>query len=300
MFCHDTACNTDHKSRNCPILKKLGVKIDKRTEADNRDAASRVASNAPSPSPAPTPSANPPPPLDNSGALPGGFSAIAEVGVYDSGEEYEQYKGKSSGAIYLGTGSKSNTRDLYVGLPSSCCHTTADLSDKPDKVDIPANDDTHLLSRTLHYPQGVNTIYLLPKTALNLLHNPAAHCCSTSPSINKTSSTLVIADMGATDHMLSDKLAFISYTPITGRRVWMGNNSFASIVGHGTAIISLNNKKILIRDRLHIPNLHNPLYSLCAHQHQRGCGFIGMYDLGMHVFFPTFIFEVDTATNCHL
>ena len=31
-----------------------------------------------------------------------------------------------------------------------------------------------------------------------------------------------------------------------------------------------------------------------------GCGFIGMYGLGMHVFFPTFIIEVDTATDCHL
>ena len=25
-----------------------------------------------------------------------------------------------------------------------------------------------------------------------------------------------------------------------------------------------------------------------------------MFELGMHVFFPTFILEVDTATDCHL
>jgi hypothetical protein len=80
----------------------------------------------------------------------------------------------------------------------------------------------------------------------------------------------------------------------------MGNNSFAPIRGYGTAIISLNGKKILIRDCLHVPNLRNPLYSLRAHQPQRGCGFIGMYGLGFHIFFPMFIIKVDTATNCHL
>jgi hypothetical protein len=80
----------------------------------------------------------------------------------------------------------------------------------------------------------------------------------------------------------------------------MGNNSFAPIVGHSTAVISLNGKKILIRECLHVPDLRNPLYSLWAHQWQRGCGFIGMYGLGMHVFFPLFIMEIDTATDCHL
>jgi hypothetical protein len=81
----------------------------------------------------------------------------------------------------------------------------------------------------------------------------------------------------------------------------MGNNFFAPILGSGTAIISLNSKRILIQDCLHIPRLRNPLYSLRAHQqHQKGCGFLGMYEMGMFVFFPLFILEVDTAANCHL
>jgi hypothetical protein len=80
----------------------------------------------------------------------------------------------------------------------------------------------------------------------------------------------------------------------------MGNNSFASIAGKGLAIISLNSKKILIRDCLHVLDLRNLLYSLRAHQRQRGCRHIGMYGLGMYVFFPSFIIEVDTATDCHL
>jgi hypothetical protein len=47
--------------------------------------------------------------------------------------------------------------------------------------------------------------------------------------------------------MLPDKSVFISlYHPVLGRRVRMGNNSFAPILGHSTALISLNGKKILI------------------------------------------------------
>jgi len=155
-------------------------------------------------------------------------------------------------------------------------------------------------SRTSQDPQGVNTIYL-PKTVLSLLANPPTKSISLihGPS-SKRMWSLVVADTGATDHMLPDKSAFISYYPVTGRRVRMGNNSYATIAGHGTAIISLNGKKVLIRDCLHVPDLRNPLYSLRAHQRQRGCGFIGMFGLGMHVFFPTFILEVDTAIDCHL
>jgi hypothetical protein len=81
----------------------------------------------------------------------------------------------------------------------------------------------------------------------------------------------------------------------------MGNNSFAPILGSGTAIISLNGKKILIWDCLHVSMLLNPLYSLRAHQqHQKGCGFLGIYGKGMFNFFPSFILEIDTAVDCHL
>jgi hypothetical protein len=78
--------------------------------------------------------------------------------------------------------------------------------------------------------------------------------------------SLLVADTGATDHMLPNKSAFISYYPISGRHVRMGNNSFAPIVGHGTVVITLNGKKILIRKCLHALDLRNPLYSLWAHQ----------------------------------
>ncbi len=161
----------------------------------------------------------------------------------------------------------------------------------------PPMGSNHFAARSSCDPRGVKTIYL-PKTVLALLQNPRAY----KPDCKRcgTGTTLLMADTGATDHMLPDKSAFISYYLVIGRRVRMGNNSFAPILGYGTAIISLNGKKILIRDCLPIPDLCNPLYSLRAHQRQRGCGFIGMFGLGFHVFFPTLILEVDTATDCHL
>jgi hypothetical protein len=101
--------------------------------------------------------------------------------------------------------------------------------------------------------------------------------------------------------MIPDKSAFISYRPCLGQRVCMGHNFFAPILGSGTAIISMNGKRILIPDCLHVPTLWNPLYSLRARQQcQKGCGFLEMFGMGMFVFFPLFILKVDTAVNCHL
>jgi hypothetical protein len=80
----------------------------------------------------------------------------------------------------------------------------------------------------------------------------------------------------------------------------MGNNSFAPILGMGSAVIVVNGIQILIQDCLHVPALRNPLYSLRAHQRQHDCGFLGMHNLGIFVFFPTFILEVNTETECHL
>ena len=121
------------------------------------------------------------------------------------------------------------------------------------------------LSHTSSDPKGVNTVYL-PKTVLALLQNPPKHSLVHFQHTTRSHCTsLLVADTGATDHMLPDKAAFISYYPVSGRRVRMGNNSFAPIAGKGSAIISLNGKKILLRDCLHVPDLRNPLYSLRAH-----------------------------------
>ena len=57
---------------------------------------------------------------------------------------------------------------------------------------------------------------------------------------NGTPSCLVVADTGATDHMVPDPSAFISYKSVHSLQVRMGNNSFAPVLGHGMAIILLN------------------------------------------------------------
>ncbi len=225
------------------------------------------------------------------------------MGAYNSGEEYE-YEGKLSGAMYLGSSKRNNPSNLYVGTPPSCTHASAESGDSDDtSIEFFLSGDSaqqdHFSSRSSGDPQGVKTIYL-PKTVLNLLRDPSVHHCFSRCKRKGSSTTLIVADMGATDHMLPDKSAFISYTPVSGGQVRMGKNFFAPIVGQGTAIILLNSKKILICDCLHIPELCNPLYSLRAHQRQWGCEIIGMFGLGMNVFFLTFIVKVDTATDSHL
>jgi hypothetical protein len=114
------------------------------------------------------------------------------------------------------------------------------------------------------------------------------------------SGSLVIADTGATDHMTPHKSAFISYKAVENLQVRMGNNSYVPVLGCGTAIFSLNGQRILVRNVLHVPGLAVPLYNLCTHLKQRGCGFIGTFEAGMLVYFPTFILLVDTSTDCHL
>ena len=204
-------------------------------------------------------------------------------------------------------GGPSRSMGCPVGVVPVPSHPMGDLSQSMGgptasrgSVRSPQGMGGPTISHTSRDPKGVNTVYL-PKTVLALLQNPPRHLLvHFQQATHSTRMSLLVADTGATDHMLPDKAAFISYYPVSGRRVRMGNNSFAPIAGHGSAIISLNGKKILIRDCLHVPDLRNPLYSLQAHQRQRGCGFIGMSGLGMHVFFPSFIIEVDTTTDCHL
>ncbi len=304
LFCFNTSTsNPDHKMRECPILSKVGLKLKKLLP---RDTASRVVTNgaSASPSPAPTPSPAPGPSnnseVTGSGSVLGAFTASTEPETYNSGDEYD-YKGKWDGAMYR-PGPKSNASAIYPESSPSCCHVCDNNSLKDPNL-TPNMGGSHssqnmggiqhrshaptfpsVSCSTSHptqlEPRGVRTV-CLPKKVLALLSNPPAHSVAPSVALHRTRTSLLVADSGATDHMLPDKSAFISYSPVEGRRVRIGNNSFAPILGHGTAIISLNGKKILMRNCLHVPDLHHPLYSLRAHQRQRGCGFIGMYSLGM-------------------
>jgi hypothetical protein len=130
-----------------------------------------------------------------------------------------------------------------------------------------------------------------------LLQNPPAHSIAIPSLPDGRPLSLLVADTGATDHMLPENSAFISYRPAVYCWVRMGNNFFAQILGTGSAVFAVNGKRILIQDCLHVPALRNPLYSLRAHQRQHGCSFLGMHNLRIYLFFPTFIVEVDTTTD---
>ncbi len=73
----------------------------------------------------------------------------------------------------------------------------------------------------------------------------------------------------------------------------MGNNSFLPDLGRGTTIISLNGQRVLVCNKLNVLGLTVPLYSLCAHLKQHGCGFLGTFKAGMLVYFPWFVISVD-------
>jgi hypothetical protein len=163
MFCHNTVHNTNHKTKDCPILKKLGMKLEKHTDVNNCLVASCVASAMPAPAPAPASIAPLAPDTTvGSSSVPGGFLVAAEGDAFDSGNDYE-YEGNWSGAMYSRTTNRNTASYFYIGPDPYGRHTSA----KEIPVDTAHSSDIHLSSRTSHDPQGLNAIYL-PKSVLNL------------------------------------------------------------------------------------------------------------------------------------
>jgi hypothetical protein len=207
--------------------------------------------------------------------MPGAFTAATKAESYDSGDEFD-YEGKYEGSVFSGK-TKSNA-SLYPHASHAMAKTTEDTH--PPANPPPATTSCRHFTSSID-PTGVRTVQLPTKRVITLLNNPPAHSIVFVSTKLCPRTSLLVADTSATDHMIPDKSTFISYRPVTGRRVRMGNNSFAPVLGTGSAVIAPNGKRILIRDCLHIPALRHPLYSLRAHQRQHGCGFIGMHDLGM-------------------
>ncbi len=114
MVCFGTAHNSKHNTCDCPILKNLGFKLEKRTPADNQkqDAASRVVcldATTPAQDSAHASVPNPAVASDSQLGLvlaPGAFTAATEQESYNSGDKFE-YKGKSVGVMYS-SGAKTN------------------------------------------------------------------------------------------------------------------------------------------------------------------------------------------------
>jgi hypothetical protein len=221
-------------------------------------------------------------------AAPSGDSPMAPAGmtaavVAEGGEDSPDsfcWEGDEDGIMYVDALEPKVSVSPYTSSSPgpSCCR----VSMEPDP-----------LSPTCSATQLVDYI-VLPPTLVQLL-------LKAIPTMsNGTPSCLVVADTSATDHMVPDHSAFISYKSVHGLQVRMGNNSFAPILGHGTAIILLNGQRLLIQNVLYVPGLWVPLYSLCTHLCQVGCGFLGSYETGMHIYFPGIVLTVDTSLDCHL
>ncbi|KAL0315721.1 UNVERIFIED_CONTAM: Retrovirus-related Pol polyprotein from transposon TNT 1-94 [Sesamum radiatum] len=69
-------------------------------------------------------------------------------------------------------------------------------------------------------------------------------------------------DTGATRHICSDKEMFSTYTPINGRRLFMGNSATSNIVGIGNVVLKMTSgKELTLIDVLHVPDIRKNLVS---------------------------------------
>ncbi|KAL0368431.1 UNVERIFIED_CONTAM: Retrovirus-related Pol polyprotein from transposon TNT 1-94 [Sesamum calycinum] len=69
-------------------------------------------------------------------------------------------------------------------------------------------------------------------------------------------------DTGATRHICSDKEMFSTYTPINGRKLFMGNSATSNIVGIGNVVLKMTSgKELTVIDVLHVPDIRKNLVS---------------------------------------
>ncbi|KAL0416780.1 UNVERIFIED_CONTAM: hypothetical protein Slati_3509900 [Sesamum latifolium] len=69
-------------------------------------------------------------------------------------------------------------------------------------------------------------------------------------------------DTGATRHIYSDKEMFSTYTPINGRKLFMGNSATSNIVGLGKVVLKMTSEKELtVIDVLHVLDIRKNLVS---------------------------------------
>ncbi len=309
-----------HHPTKCPLLSKLGLKLitvgggGRGGKPGSSSGSPPLAGTSDGPKPgalvppaaAQTAVVSPPALALGSPSAPAGLTATVEEGNAGnkSSTESFQWEGDENGVDFKPKGPvsfyppspnlHSSDRPLRLSTPSRIpsepsCSQVSLASVAPTAS---YGGSFHNFSPSDADPLPID-IVLPPGLVLALL-------TAISPDDSTAGLRLVMADTGATDHMVPDRSAFISYKAVCNLCVQMGNNSYAPVLGQGTAIISFNGQRLLIRNVLHIPVLRVPLYSLRAHIRHWGCGFVGSYDTGMHVYFPGVVLSVDTSTNCHL
>ena len=285
-------CHRDgdrHAPVACPLLVELNLKLIKITPVGTGASPAPAAVPGPSPSPGGRSAVS-----DETSATGTSGSASARSGLvamvavadgdeYDSGDDF-RWEGDESGFDFPGVARKSNND---VSVYPSCNHVVVEAI-RPNIAPSPSAPST---TPSVNASRSIT----LPSSLASMISTMSK--ASILPGFGNS---FTVADSGATDHMFPDKSAFISYKSISNLQVRMGNNSFLPVLGRGSAVIALNGQKILVRNVLHVPGLVVLLYSLRAHCTQRGCRFIGTSDVGILVYFPTFVLSVDTSKDCHL
>jgi hypothetical protein len=262
------------------MLAELNLKLIEVGGPTGGTAKSPASGTSPAPGAQAEAVRSPPALGGDSPPAPAGMTAtLTDVGDKDSTDSF-RWDGDEDGVPFEDVSKPKASVSFYLP-PSpapSCCRVSV---------------ESVLVASACAATQSVEDIVLPPILIRSLMN-------AISTTSTGTPLRFAVADTGATDHMIPDCNAFISYKSIVGLRVRMGNNSYASVLGRGTTIISLNGQRLLIRNVLHVPGLRVPLYSLRAHLRQFGCGFLGSHKTGMHVYFPGVVLTVDTSLDCHL
>jgi hypothetical protein len=171
---------------------------------------------------------------------------------FDSDEEFCWF-GDEEGRDYVACPSVTcNSTNASVSFYPSCSLVAVEFTGPAPLLDAPTIAAAST-TRSILLPKSIYAIFAwLSEASIS----PGSGCRFT------------IADSGATDHMFPNKCTFILYKSIQNLQVRMGNNSFLPVLGCGTAIISLNDQRVLVRNALQVPGLAVPLYSLRAHVQQ--------------------------------
>ncbi len=214
-----------HAPATFPLLVELNLKL------------IRVSLPAGSPTAAPAPVASP---------TPGGCSAVAyealALGLAGSAtapsglvatvaEEYYsdddfRWEGNESG-VEFGDSSFARKSNNNVAFYPSCNHVVVEAISPVSVCPVPTLKVDHDVSTIL--PSVFSSCCInLSKKLMSLIANMSA-----SSILLDSHHQFMVANLGTTNHMFPDKLAFVSYKLVSNLCVRMGNNSYLPVFGRG-------------------------------------------------------------------
>ena len=289
-----------HKTKKA-ARKGKGDAARKPKATDDKNASGRRAISAERP-PEPTPSPKPPPPPPapssnrfshfNSHDLSSDSDDDADFDM-DYGNNVDSAGQAISGHIDS-TKSKNELKDYSTPVPFYLPfggHTVApNLQRKINKI---------CNHRARHHASARTASSAIP-TSISKLIKAVTHAYDTSSEVchfTSEDADEACADSGATDVMLPDFGAFISYHQCVNCFAILGDETPLPILGKGTSKLSLNGKVIIIRNCLHVSGRRSPLYSLREHKDMPDCGASSFYNVGSYILFPDFTLRIDDTID---